>query len=310
MSTRWKPGRSGNATHPQTRLARSDSMPATILSRILAAALLLAALAACSATSILNVLSPTGDLDIRRDVAYGSLPRQKLDVYRPREGAGPRPVIVFFYGGSWDSGSRDGYLFVGEALASRGFVAVVPDYRIYPEVVFPGFVEDAATAVAWAKRHAAEIGGDPGRVFVMGYSAGAHLAAMVAFDKQYLAREGLAPSALSGLIGLAGPYDFLPLKSERLKTIFAPEGTIARTQPINFVSADAPPTLLATGENDTTVSPGNSVRLAAKLREKGVPVTELRYPSLTHYTIVGALAAPLRGDEPLLDDIERFVRSR
>ena len=214
MSARWKPGRSGNAAHPRTRLARSDSMPATIFVRSLAAALLLAALAACSATSILNVLSPTGDLDIRRDVAYGTLPRQKLDIYRPKAGAVPRPVVVFFYGGSWDSGSRDGYLFVGEALASRGFVAVVPDYRVHPEVVFPTFLEDAAAAVAWAKRNAGDIGGDPSRVFVMGHSAGAHIAAMVALDPRYLAREGLTPLGALGLHRPRRPLR-LPAAQER-----------------------------------------------------------------------------------------------
>lgn len=279
------------------------------LARGLAGALVAAALCGCSATAVLNALAPTGGLEISRDVAYGKLGRQKLDVYRPREGAAPRPVVVFFYGGSWETGSRDAYLFVGEALASRGFVAVVPDYRIFPEVRFPSFLEDAAAAVAWAKRHAAEYGGDPERVFVMGHSAGAHLAAMVALDPQFLAREGLTPAALSGFIGLAGPYDFLPLKRETLKAIFAPQETIARTQPINFVTASAPPAFLATGETDAEVSPGNSLRLAAKLREKGVAVTERRYPSVNHYTIIGALSVPLRGSYPVLDDVAAFVKA-
>ncbi len=285
-------------------------MPIACAVRLLAALLLAATLAGCSATSLLNALAPTDGLEVARDIAYGPLPRQQLDVYRPREAGPPRPVVVFFYGGSWETGSRDAYLFVGEALTSRGFVAVLPDYRVYPEVRFPTFLEDAAGAVAWAKRHAAEFGGDPRRGFVMGHSAGAHLAAMVALDPQWLAAETLAPSALAGFIGLAGPYDFLPLKRETLKTIFAPEATIARTQPINFVTAAAPPALLVTGQADSEVSPGNSLRLAAKLREKGVAVTELRYASLNHYTLIGALSVPLRGREPVLDDIERFVRSR
>lgn len=285
-------------------------MPPAPLLRGFAALALAALLAGCSATTLLNVLAPTGDLDIRRDVAYGELPRQKLDVYRARESTGARPVVVFFYGGSWDSGERANYLFVAEALASRGFVAVVPDYRVYPEVTFPGFLEDAAQAVAWAQRNAREIGGDPSRVFLMGHSAGAHIAAMLALDPQFLGRQGLAPSKLAGFIGLAGPYDFLPLRNETLKKIFAPQDTIARTQPINFVSAASPPALLVTGETDSAVSPGNTQRLAARLREKGVAVTELRYKDYNHYTIIGVLAAPLRGGEPLLDEIERFVRAR
>lgn len=276
--------------------------------RLGAAALLAALLAGCSATSLLNALAPTEGLEIRRGIAYGEHPRQRLDTYRPREAAEPRPVIVFFYGGSWETGSRASYLFVAEALASRGFVVVVPDYRIYPEVVFPAFLDDGAAAVAWAARHAHEIGGDPGRLFVMGHSAGAHIAAMLAFDPQYLGRSGLTPAALRGLIGLAGPYDFLPLKNETLKRIFAPPESLARTQPINFVTPAAPPALLATPEVDSEVSPGNSARLSQKLRAAGVPVTELRYPELNHYTVIGVLSVPLRASHPLLDAIERFVR--
>ena len=272
--------------------------------------LLAAGLAGCSASTLLNALAPTADLEIRRDVAYGDGPRAKLDVYRRRDTPAGAPVVVFFYGGSWDSGERASYLFVAEALASRGFVAVVPDYRLYPAVTFPGFLDDAAASVAWTKAHARELGGDPEKLYLMGHSAGAHLAAMVSLDPQYLARVGLTPKAVSGFIGLAGPYDFLPLKSPTLKTIFAPEETIARTQPINFATASAPPALLMTGDKDDVVSPGNTTRLARKMRELGVPVHEVHYPDCNHYTIVGLLAAPLRNGEPILDEIDRFVRSR
>lgn len=284
-------------------------MPARRLAA-LALVVIAAGLAGCSASTLLNVLTPTADLEIRRDVAYGDGPRAKLDTYRRRDAPAGAPVIVFFYGGSWDSGDRGRYLFVAEALASRGFIAVVPDYRLYPTVVFPGFLDDAAAAVAWTKAHARELGGDPDKLYLMGHSAGAHLAAMVALDPQYLARVGLTPKAVSGFIGLAGPYDFLPLKSPTLKTIFAPEETIARTQPINFVTGSSPPALLATGDADDVVSPGNTIRLSQRMREKGISVTELHYPKQDHYTIVGYLAAPLRNGEPLLDEIDRFVRAR
>jgi acetyl esterase/lipase len=277
--------------------------------RLGAAALVAALLAGCSPVSILNVLAPTGNLEIRPAVAYGEHPRQRLDTYTPREAAEPRPVVVFFYGGGWDSGSRGSYLFVAEALASRGFVVVVPDYRVYPEVVFPAFLDDSAAAVAWTVRNAHAIGGDPSRVFLMGHSAGAHIAAMLSLDPQYLARSGLTPAAISGFIGLAGPYDFLPLKEERLKIIFAPPEAIARTQPINFVRPGAPRAFLAAPGTDDRVNPGNTVRLSAKLRAAGVPVTEQSYAGLNHYTIVAALSVALRGSYPLLDDIERFVRA-
>jgi acetyl esterase/lipase len=188
-------------------------------------------------------------------------------------------------------------------------VAVLPDYRKYPQVVFPGFLEDAAMAVAWARRNAARFGGDPSRVFLMGHSAGAHIAAMLSLDARYLGTQGLAPRELAGLVGLAGPYDFLPLKDPILKTIFAPEATIARTQPITFVAAGAPAAFLATGADDTTVNPRNTANLSASLRTAGVRVEEKRYAGLNHYTIVGALGEPLRSRHPVFDDVIAFLRA-
>lgn len=278
-----------------------------MLARLAVAASLVATLAGCSPAVVLNAFVPTDALEIRKDIAYGDHPRQRLDVYRPRDGSGPRPVVVFFYGGSWEMGSRESYLFVAEALASRGFAVVVPDYRTYPEVTFPAFLEDGAAAVAWTVDHAAEHGADPQRVFLMGHSAGAHIAAMLALDASYLSRHQLAPSALSGFVGISGPYDFLPLSSETLRKIFAPPEILARTQPINFASSAAPPAFLATGDQDTTVFPRNTIRLAAKLRESGARVVERRYESHNHYTIVGFLAKPLRGGETLLDEIAAFI---
>ncbi len=265
-------------------------------------------LGACSVASVVNALVPTDTLEIRRDLAYGSHPRQQLDVYRrsAEPGAAARPVVVFFYGGSWQHGSRSQYLFAAEALASLGFLVVVPDYRVYPEVVFPAFLDDGARAVAWARSHAAEFGGDPARLFLMGHSAGAHIAAMIALDPQYLAGAGMRTKDLAGFIGLAGPYDFLPLESEVLRKIFVPPERLASTQPINFVRGDDPPALLITGEEDALVNPGNTARLAARLRQHGSPVEERRYAGFNHYTLVGYLAAPLR-DERLLRDIARFA---
>ena len=289
---------------------RNRRMPSIAL-RLVLATLAAVALAGCSAATIVNALVSVGQLDIRNAVAYGDHPRQKLDVYVPRAAApGPRPLVVFFYGGSWQTGERGQYLFVAEAIASLGAVVVVPDYRVYPEVVFPAFLDDAAMAVAWSRKHAGELGADPDHVFLMGHSAGAHIAAMLALDPQYLERVGESPRRIAGVVGLAGPYDFLPLESENLRRIFAPESTIARTQPINFASAGAPPMLLATGTEDTTVNPRNTARLAARLKSLGVPVTEIRYAGLNHYTLVGYLAAPLRDRETLFADIARFLRER
>jgi len=174
----------------------------------------LAALAAgCAPVSLINRLTPTDTYRREPGLAYGPHARQRLDAYLPAAGASRAPVVLFFYGGAWRSGDRADYLFVGEALASRGIVALVADYRLYPEVRFPAFVADAALAAAWAVTHAAQFGADPGRLFVMGHSAGAYNAAMIALDRSYLAAADADPAAIRGLIGLAGPYDFLPLSS-------------------------------------------------------------------------------------------------
>jgi acetyl esterase/lipase len=255
----------------------------------------LAGVAACSPVRILNALTPADGVAVTPGEAYGPDPAHRLDVYAPTPSGTARPVVVFFYGGSWQNGQREDYYFAGAGLAAKGFVAMLPDYRKYPQVVFPGFVEDGAMAVAWAKRNAARFGGDPSRVFLMGHSAGAHIAAMLSLDARYLGAQGLAPRDIAGLVGLAGPYDFLPLRDPVLKTIFAPAG--------------APPAFLATGADDSTVNPRNTANLAARLRSLGVRVEERRYEGLNHYTIVGALGEPLRSRQPVYGDVIAFLRT-
>ena len=285
-------------------------MPRRLLT--LTAALALAALGGCSAAGVLNATVSHKAFQADDGLAYGNAPRQKLDVYTPATAHAPqtgshgRPIVVFFYGGSWQSGSRDSYLFVGAALASRGFVAVLPDYRTWPETAFPGFVDDAATAVRWARDHAAEFGGDPSRIFLMGHSAGAHIVMLLATDGRYLAAQQMSKRDLSGVIGLAGPYDFLPLKDATLEEIFPP-ALRAASQPINFVEGDEPPMFLAAGKRDTTVDPGNTDRLAAKLRAAGDTVEVKHYPRIGHALLVGAFARPLRGFAPVLDDTSAFI---
>jgi acetyl esterase/lipase len=264
-----------------------------------------AALAAgCSPLHLINGLAPSRTYRATKALAYGPHPRDRLDVYRPAEQAAPAPLVVFFYGGNWKSGERADYLFVGEALAARGFVAVIPDYRLYPEVRFPAFLEDCAAATSWAFDRAAEIGADPSRLFLMGHSAGAYNAAMLGLNPAYLKSV-----PVRGWIGLAGPYDFLPLESDVSKAVFGFPDTPLDTQPIRFVSSQSPPALLATGERDATVRAGNTRRLAAKLGENGVRVREILYPGVSHLMLIGSLAAAYRGYAPVLDDIAGFVSS-
>ncbi|MBB1595825.1 esterase [Achromobacter sp. UMC46] len=277
---------------------------------LLAAGLALALLvlvAACSPLTLLNGAVPDGTSHAAPGLAYGPLPRQRLDIYAPLD-ADRAPVVVFFYGGNWRSGDRADYRFVGDALASRGIVSVIADYRLYPEVRYPAFLQDAALAVAWTQQHVGSYGGDPGRLFVAGHSAGGYIAAMLALDPRWLREAGMAPSALAGWIGLAGPYDFLPIVARDVRPVFRFPDTPADSQPIRHVSAAAPPGLILTGTADTIVDPQrNSASLALALRAAGACARLVEYPGLGHKLAVGALARPLRWRAPVLDDLSRFV---
>lgn len=263
-----------------------------------------------SAPSLLNALAEKRGIVRCEAISYASGPRRRLDVYRPVD-ARNRPVVVFFYGGGWESGERAMYRFVGASLAAAGIVCVIPDYRVWPAVRFPGFIEDGARALSWARAQAASHGGDPGRLFLMGHSAGAHIATMLALDPEYLDAVGMdAERDLCGVIGLSGPYDFLPLRSARLKEIFGPSEDWPQTQPINFVARGAAPMLLATGEADQVVLPRNSMRLASRLRSVGTEVTMRLYPGVGHAPVVGAFASVLRFVAPVRRDVLSFIEAR
>ncbi|MET0373914.1 MAG: alpha/beta hydrolase [Rhizorhabdus sp.] len=264
--------------------------------------------AACSPLTTFDRLVPKdrGGIRVAKDLAYGDAPRQRLDVYAPRAACGrPRPVVVFFYGGSWNSGTRAGYAFVGRALAARGFVTVVPDYRLVPDVHYPAFVEDGAAAVRWAISHADAYCGDGGSVVLMGHSAGAYIAAMLAVDPRWL---GASRPAVKGLVGLAGPYDFAPFDVAASRAAFGQSPDPAATQPVTWAGAGDPPALLLYGSDDTVVRPRNSQALATKLRAGGVAVDERAYAKLGHIGILLALARPFRGRAPVLDDVAGFVQ--
>lgn len=256
----------------------------------------------------LNALSRLESVRVVSGRHYAEGERHGVDIYAPQSGTG-LPVVVFFYGGGWEEGDRALYRFVGSALASRGIVTVIPDYRVYPEVRFPHFLEDGARAVLWARDHAGEFGGDPSRLVLAGHSAGAHIAAMLAFDPQWLAAVGLnSRHDLAGMAGLAGPYDFLPLHSETLMAIFGPESERPLSQPINFVTGGEVPVFLATGTDDHAVDPGNTTRFAARIREHDGKADTRLYERLSHRSIIGAIAPPLRWLAPVLDDTAAFVQ--
>lgn len=270
---------------------------------------LILALGACSSQAVLNDLTTSQGYTLTADVPYDRSNGLTLDVYSPNT-ARNAPVVVFFFGGRWQQGDKSQYKFVGQALASRGFVAVIANYRLYPKVRFPEFVKDGANAVKWAHSNAGQYGGDIGKLFVMGHSSGAHIAAMLALDNRFLAGVGGSRAWLRGMIGLAGPYDFMPITAPDLRDIFGPVDRFPYTQPIFFVDGQNPPLFLVHGENDEVVDVANTRKLAEAVSKAGGPVETLIYPKLSHQLIIGSFASVLRGRSDVLDQVEDFVRRR
>lgn len=254
----------------------------------------------------LNLVVPRSGYRIERDLAYGADPRQRLDLYVPDNLTAPAPVLLFFYGGSWQSGNKSWYLALGQAFAGKGVVVAVADYRVYPKVKYPAFVADGAAALRFVHEIAARHGGDAHRIFVAGHSAGAYIAAMLAANPRYLTAAQAKPEWIRGVIGIAGPYDFLPLTDPALIALF---GGAHRqdTQPISYVDGKRAPMLLVTGDADTTVSPGNTARMAARLRRFGGEVVTKTYPGIGHVGIILSLAPGLRWRTSLRQDMLAFI---
>ena len=275
-------------------------------------------LAACAATAggelplsstILAALSRAvseGGVTIEAGQSYGQLPRQKLDVYRPDVGSESGPIALFLYGGSWQSGDRSIYAFAGSALAAQGITTVIPDYRLYPEVRFPDFVDDAALAYAWTARNLAA-GCAPRPIVVIGHSAGAHIGALLTLDRSYLDRAGKFQPWPSAFIGLAGPYAFDPTIWPSTKEIFATARDPDRARPIAFAAGSAPPMLLIHGLDDDVVEPKASREFAAALSVKGALVEKKEIEGLGHVGVLKAIAKPFRSDAPVLKDIVQFI---
>jgi acetyl esterase/lipase len=250
------------------------------------------ALAGCQQAYFRALNAPARNVNPHTEV-YDRANGLSLDVYPALGDASPAPVVVFLYGGSWQHGRREYYRFVGNALSARGVVVIVPDYRKAPRNRFPAFIEDAAAATAWAHANADALGGDPNRIYVMGHSAGAHIAALVGTDARYLARWNLHPRQLGGVIGLAGPYDFEPTVNARIeRRVFAGVSDWPRTQPVHFVDGDEPPFLLLHGQADRKVWVANSESLARRLRAAGDSVTLRILPGVGHIGLVNGFYSP------------------
>lgn len=280
------------------RVARTVALAAVLCGAMLAAG--------CRPTTLINVLSPSAHYTKDAGHAYGDDPRQQLDAYWPAEVEADAPVVVFFYGNGWREAARADFEFVAAALTRSGIMVVIPDYRAHPQVTFPAFVEDGAMVVRWALDNIPGLATGERPLFLMGHSAGAQIAALLALDESYLAAIATPPPRLAGFIGLSGPYDFLPLDPGYLEEVF-PEETRPQSQPIGFVSSRAPPTLLVHGTSDRRVLPEHSVRLARKLEEHDVPVTLRMYDNTGHIRVVAALAPPLQFIADTMDDSVAFI---
>ena len=272
------------------------------------------ALLGCSPAGLLNGVSRiAGDGGVRtalRGASFGPDPRHKLDVYVPNKTpAGARlPVVIFWYGGGWVDGNRGDYAFAGRAFAAQGFVAVVADYRLVPQVLFPAFNHDGALAVKWVRDNIARFGGDPARIALSGHSAGAYIAAMIALDRHYLTDVGVDPGIIRAAALLSGPYDFYPFTEQRGRNALGQWPRPAETQPISFARPDAPPMLLIHGTADVIARPYNSEQLAAKLEKLGAPVELRLYPGKSHIDTIKSLSPAFRGSTPALADSIAFLR--
>lgn len=273
---------------------------------------------ACSQAGlgVLNLWAKTGDFAIAQNIAYGEHRLQALDVYTPQhKKAGPiadekadAPVVLFFYGGCWggcNTYEKAHYRFVADTLTAEGYVVVIADYRRYPEVLIEPILQDAASATAWVAENIEAYGGDKDRIYLAGHSAGAHLAAMTLLD-----RNRLSPSQhqqIAGFIGLAGPYDFLPLTEHYQEVLFGPPENYQRTQPIHYVTGAEPPMLLLWGDADTSVFEKNIVNMEAKIAQLGGTATTHIYPDMGHVDILTRLARPFKNKTTVLADIRNFI---
>jgi acetyl esterase/lipase len=239
-----------------------------------------------------------GTAEVADGLSFGTLPRQKLDIWAPKAKTTQKlPVLVFLYGGGWHWGERGEYGFAGRAFASKGFIVVVPDYRLYPAVRFPAFIEDSAAAIKWVQTNISRFGGDPDRIAVAGHSAGAYNSLMVALDPQWLGDK-----PVKAVISLSGPADFFPFTSESSVNAMGNAPDPLQTQPVTFVRRDAPPILLMHGTADTVVRVRNSISLEAKQKASGGKISLRTLDGASHNDVVMALS--------VLDESARFLQDQ
>lgn len=293
--------------HSQTR---TTSNARRVLIAALMCVLTISLLSACDERRAAEAIFLGKQFQLARDIPYDTGARHTLDVYRPRDvGDKPVPVLVFLYGGRWQQGTKDDYKLAGDAITRRGYVAVIPEYRLAPKVKFPAWIDDAARALRWVHDSIAHYGGDTAQVFVVGHSAGAHTATVLSLDDHYLLRAGVQPEFVRGYVSMAGPVDTVWTDPD-VQELMGPREGWPGTYPAQLVSSTQhPPLLLLHGVKDKTVLPRNSTELAALIKKFGGQACATLYPSLTHMSIVVAFMIPRLPIAKVMDDIQAFVRN-
>lgn len=263
---------------------------------------------ALSALAVVNSITLNGGVGVSKNILYGDKPLQDLDIYYPKPLAKAMqskkatadnainhsyPMVVFVHGGSWESGNKDEYAFVGQSLAQAGYVTAVINYRKAPEHVYPDYVQDAAQAIAWSYKNAESLHADPKRLAVIGHSAGAFNAVAAVANEDFLAPYGVKPNDISAVIGIAGPYsyDFRKFSSA---SAFGANATPDNIMPDRNIKGAQPPYLLLTAEKDKVVHISNTVKMTQALKAAGVKVETGEIKGASHATSIGAMAPPLR----------------
>lgn len=273
-------------------------------------------LGGCSALQVVNSVSKIYTVDVKENIAFGEDSKLKYDLYLPDSASEEfenTPVIVFFYGGSWNRGDKSEYEFVGRRLASMGYIAAIPNYRLYPEVKYPAFLEDGASSIAHLKKELAKSeykDRKPSQQFIMmGHSAGAYNAAMLALDSRWLEAVGLTHQThIQGFIGLAGAYNIYPINDVEVRPVFEHPNYPPKSQPIDYTAKGAAPSLILTPETDTLVSiERNSEALHNALKSAGNQSVLKTIEGTDHVTIIGTLSPLLFFKGSTAQPIRAFV---
>ncbi|WP_404422755.1 alpha/beta hydrolase [Thalassospira australica] len=264
-------------------------------------------LAGCDKLAAFNHLQAGDYQPTIADLQYGDADRQKLDLYLPSDRTKPAPLIVWFYGGSWDSGDKAKYAFVAKRFTEMGYAVAIPDYRLVPEIRFPEFIKDGAKALAFIKQYSHDHPDriTTGPIILAGHSAGAYNAVQLVADQSYLASVGMTANDIAGIIGLSGPYDFYPYDVRATQIAFG-NTHATQSQPVEQDLSHMPPLLLITGNRDHTVYPRNSIRLAEL-----APNTKLVIIKDTgHAGTLIALGSVLTENRAVLEPVREFLTAQ